>query len=328
MNNLHEALEICLQDIEQGADIETVLFRYPDLADQLRPILEASMNARRMAVPGPSAEVVRRNRARVLQQAAQMREAKLRSSQRSWYVSLRRTAVTLVVVVALFVSGTGLVRAASTTLPGDNLYPVKRTWEDMLLVFTFNLQQRDALEVEHENERINEVHELFAKGRSTKVDFAGVVKSQNGTKWLVSEVQVVISPQTILTDQAIAVGSAVHVVGQTQSDKTVLADRVELLPAGAPVPEENNQPEFEKENTPEPNEQNESNSEKESENETPMAAETRVAVSTPESNDSTVSSDSTESKDSSQNSSEDNHHETSTDSGGDHSSSEGSGGDH
>jgi hypothetical protein len=45
MNKLYEVLEICLQEIEQGVDIDTVLFRYPDLADELRPILEASVNA-------------------------------------------------------------------------------------------------------------------------------------------------------------------------------------------------------------------------------------------------------------------------------------------
>src|SRR5512147_3238850 len=125
MNNLYEVLEVCLQEIEKGADIETVLFRYPDLADELRPILEGSIRARSMAITAPSAEVVRRNRARVLQHAAQMSEAKARSSQRIWAVSLRRLAVTLVVVAALFISGTSLVSAASTTLPGDNLYPVK-----------------------------------------------------------------------------------------------------------------------------------------------------------------------------------------------------------
>src|SRR5512147_2007242 len=120
MNDLYEALEICLHEIEQGADIDTVLFRYPDLADELRPILEASGNASRMAVPAPSVEVVRRNRARVLQRAAQLREAKARqSSRRFWLVSVRRLAVTVAVVSILFASGTGLVRAASTTLPGD-----------------------------------------------------------------------------------------------------------------------------------------------------------------------------------------------------------------
>ena len=43
MNNLYDALEICLQELEQGADIETALIRYPDLADELRPILELSL---------------------------------------------------------------------------------------------------------------------------------------------------------------------------------------------------------------------------------------------------------------------------------------------
>jgi hypothetical protein len=76
MTNLYEVLEICLQDIEQGADIETVLFRYPDLAEELRPILETSMDAGNIAVPPPSIDVVQRNRAKVLQHAAQMREAR------------------------------------------------------------------------------------------------------------------------------------------------------------------------------------------------------------------------------------------------------------
>lgn len=82
MNDLYEALEICLQELEQGADIETVLSRYPDFADELRPILEGSIHAWSMAIVPPSAEVVRRNRSKVLQHAAQMREAKSSSSQR------------------------------------------------------------------------------------------------------------------------------------------------------------------------------------------------------------------------------------------------------
>ena len=55
MNNLYEALEICLKDLEKGADLESVLFRYPDLADELRPILEASAGAKGIAAPAPSA---------------------------------------------------------------------------------------------------------------------------------------------------------------------------------------------------------------------------------------------------------------------------------
>lgn len=275
MNNLYEVLEICLQEIEQGAAIDTVLSRYPDLANELRPILETSVSARHMAAPAPSAEAVRRNRAKVLQHAAQMRAAKARSSQQLWFASLRRVAVTLTVVAALFVSGTTLVRAASTTLPGDNLYPVKRTWEDVLVLFTFNLQQRDALEVEHENERLHELQDLFAEKRSVEVEFTGLVTSQNGTEWVVSGVPVVVSAQTEIQDQGIVVGSAVQVKGQTQGNGAVSAEKIELLPAGAKLPDLKDEPEFEKENQEGENQQGEDNSGKGSEGETPKIEGTK-----------------------------------------------------
>jgi len=288
MNNLYEVLEICLQDIEQGADIDTVLFRYPELADELRPILEASVNARSMAIVDPSAEMVHRNRAKVLQLAAQMRESKVKSSSRRiWFVSLRRIAVTLAVVVTLFVSGTGLVRAASTTLPGDNLYPVKRTWEDVLLLFTFNLQQRESLEIEHENERLHELREVFAEGRFAEVEFAGLVTSQNGTEWMVAGIPVVISGQTELRDGPITVGNAVRVKGHTQGNSVVLAEEIKVLPPDAKLPDE---VEVEEENHEGPNQQNEDNSGKGSEDEEPKIEETEPPESESESKDESSNS--------------------------------------
>jgi hypothetical protein len=233
MNNLYEALEICLQDIEQGADLETVLFRYPDLANELRPILEVAAGAKSLAVPPPSVEVVRRNRAKVLhtaaQYAAQRPESGAKPTRRLWFAPLRRIAVTLAVLTVLFVSGTGLVGASSNTLPGDNLYPVKRTWEGVRLLFTFNGPEREALELEQENERLHELNELFKEGRSAEVDFNGLVTSQNWNEWVVSGVRVLISSQTDIRDQGIVVGHPVEVRGITQGDGTVLAERIKLL---------------------------------------------------------------------------------------------------
>lgn len=238
MNKLYEALEVCLNDIEQGADVEAALSRYPDLADELHPMLETVAQAKGMAVPVPSADIVKRNRAKLLQHAAEMREGQITSSSRRvWSVPLRRVGVTFMVVAMLFVSSTNLVRAASTTLPGDNLYPVKRTWEDLSLLFTFDVEEREALELEHENERLDELHELFVEGRSANVDFAGYVTRVSGDEWRVSGITVFISSQTRLPDQDVLVGAAVRVRGQSQNGMSVGAKRVDLLPPGSKLPE-------------------------------------------------------------------------------------------
>lgn len=238
MNNLHEALEVCLEAVEHGADVESSLARYPDIADELRPILQASVNAKGMAVPDPSREVMRRNRAKLLQRAAEMREIRVTpSSTGNWFNHLRRVAVALAVLAIVFMSGTGLVRASSTTLPGDNLYPVKRTWENVSLLFTFDLTRRESLEVEHENERLEELSELLAEGRSAEVDFAGIITQQDGDRWLVSGITIVISPQTDLHDGPVFVGDAVRVFGAVQSDGFVLVERIDRLPPNAKLPD-------------------------------------------------------------------------------------------
>jgi len=236
MNDLYDVLELCLQEIEKGTEVETVLSRYPNHAEELRPILVTSVQAIQLAPPGPSPEVERRGRAKVLQQAAQMREAKATPSRRIWSVPLRRALVSLAMIGVLFISSTNLVRASTTTIPGDNLYPVKRTWEDVRVLLTFDNQAREELEVEHENERLEEVGDLFAKGRSARVDFVGTVTSQNGNLWLVSKIPVLITAQTNLAGLSVPVGNAIRVRGFTQADGTVLAEVVDLLPAGNPLP--------------------------------------------------------------------------------------------
>jgi hypothetical protein len=238
MNDLYDVLELCLQEIEKGSDIETVLTRYPKYASELRPLLETSLQAMQLASPGPSPVSERRGRTKVLQHAAQIREAQAQvpSSRRFWSVPLRRTLVTLTVIGVLFISSTRLVQAASTTLPGDNLYPVKRTWEDVRVLFTLDNQAREALETEHENERLEELNDLFTEGRSARVDFAGTVMSQNGDLWEISKVPVLISAQTKLVGDRAIVGNAVRVKGYTQLGGTVMAERVDLLPAGIPLP--------------------------------------------------------------------------------------------
>ena len=230
---LYEALEYCLHAVEDGANPEAVLARYPQLVDELRPLLRAAQQARGLGVPEPSAAAMRQGRVRLLQRADALRLARRSHSG----PMVRRLAFTLVLtLVFFFFSGTGLVRASSSTLPGDNLYPVKRTWEDVRLLFVFAPGHREALEGEYEQERLDEVSDLLKKGRAVSITFTGLITSQQDGQITVSGVPVVISNQTQFSGTQAVVGASVIVVGQTDVQGHVLALHVQVLPAGTVVP--------------------------------------------------------------------------------------------
>lgn len=249
MNN-YEILETCLQELENGADLELLLKRYPDQADELRPILMASIGAKSMAVPAPSTEMIRRNRVKLLYRAAQLREQNQKSFD--WLPTLRRLGASLAILLVLLFTGTRLVGAASASLPGDQLYPVKRSWETVRLFFTFDSQARSALAVTYQNERLQELQEVFSNGRSAKVEFSGVLTRENGNGWWIDKVLVIVSPQTQLPSEKLHTGIAVQVQGVTQGNGMVLADKVMRLPAGAALPEVEHEQEIQMNETEEP----------------------------------------------------------------------------
>ena len=241
---LFDALETCLQALEKGETVDAALARFPALAADLRPLLESSLHARTLAGPPVSDALQRRARSRLLQRAAEMREAK-RAPRRTWLFNFRPLAVTLMLVI-FFLSGTGLVNASTTSLPGDNLYPVKRTWEDMRLLFVFAHDEREGLEMEYENERLEEISELLAEGRVEPITFSGYVTAQTDGQWTVSGILVTITAQTVLPAEPVIVGSVVTVYGMTTLDGNVEAQNVDIVPAGTPIP------------TPKPEDENES----------------------------------------------------------------------
>ena len=237
MNNIYDVLEVCLQELENGADVEAVLARYPDLAAELRPILKVSVMARirGAAVSEPSPEAFRRGRAKVLQHAAQMRETKIAPRSRRMIPTFQRFAIALTLAAIFLSSGTGLVSASSSALPGENLYPVKLTWENVRLFLTFNEEYRETLEHEFENERLHEVNELLVEGRNETIRFSGMYRVVNGITY-VSGIHVVILDTSILPLTPLVDGVAVAVTGHTNAEGFVDVDSIELLPGGTVVP--------------------------------------------------------------------------------------------
>jgi hypothetical protein len=227
-------LEICLQELENGVDLEAVLARYPDLVSELRPILKASVIAKSMAVPAPSPDAVRRGRAKLLQHASEMREAKV-SPRKRMIPFFQRLAISFAMTALLLSSGTGLVSASSSALPGENLYPVKLTWENVRLFFTFNEEYRETLEYTFEDERLHEVNELLVEGRRQTIQFSGIYMEVNGITY-VSGIHIVILDTSILPTEPLLNGMAVAVTGHTNSEGFVDVESIGLLPTGSVVP--------------------------------------------------------------------------------------------
>ncbi len=233
-DKLFDALENCLQALERGDTIETAVARYPALADELRPILEASLNAKSLGgVPVPR-EVHARGLNRVLHAAADMRVASRTSKQRTWVFSLRPLAIALMLTF-FFLTSTGLVSASSTALPGDNLYPVKRTWEDVQLILS-PPQKRELLHMQFEQERVLEVEDLLDVGRSEAVAFSGYVTSKSELEWMVSGVLVKINTKTKLPVEAVPLGRAVTVTGLTVNGGFIEAQTIVLLDPNVAIP--------------------------------------------------------------------------------------------
>lgn len=236
-NKLYDAFETCLRAMQNGASLDSVLARYPKLASELRPILKASQRAREITVPRPSADVMRRGRAQLLQRASEMRESRRKPAWRQSVIPLfQRLAFALTLAVVFLMSGTGLVQASSSALPGENLYPVKRTWEDVRLLFIFTHEIREAMEGEYEQERLEEVSELLREGRVVSITFTGLVTSDQSGNLLVSGVPVAITSKTVFSGEPLLTGAAVTVTGQTDVNGNVTAMTLQVLQPGAFVP--------------------------------------------------------------------------------------------
>ena len=232
MNNLNDILEICLQELENGADLETVLARYPKMAAELRPMLQAALTAKLVTIPRPAENILARNQAKFLQQYDRILDPK--PVARNWFLSSRRMVAAFVLLVLFFFSGTNMVRASFKSLPGDSLYPVKRSWEKITLFFTADERSREKLEIKYEGERLKELDQLFGSGRTARVDFVGIVNFRKGEEWRVANISVIVSAQTDLPSETILNGNLVRVIGTTSGSSVVVAERIELLDSGTP----------------------------------------------------------------------------------------------
>ncbi len=235
MTELYDALENCLEAVERGASIENAVRRHPKLAAELRPLLAAALVARNSSRVHVPLDVRKRGRERLLQRALEAESAG-RAAPRRMIPVFPRLALTVTLLVALVLTSTGLVSASSGSLPGQQLYPVKRTWESVRLWFVFAPAERDLLESDYEQERLNEIYELLGKRMEAPIAFSGLLARQIDGNWLISGIPVMVSSSTVLPGTPIADGAPVTVVGMTSADGLVQARQIQVLQPGVALP--------------------------------------------------------------------------------------------
>jgi Domain of unknown function (DUF5667) len=168
-----EVLAICLDALDGGQGVAELLRRYPNYAEELKPLLDAAVwFGGQAAALEPRAGFVKASRARLVQQIASppavtatswlgRMSASLGSS---WRIALQ-AAVVLVMLVCLVVGSTGIAYASQNALPGDALYPVKLGLEQVELLVTLDPQADLRLHMQFSQLRIVEMQRLLALGR-------------------------------------------------------------------------------------------------------------------------------------------------------------------
>lgn len=153
-NDLETILDTCLYQIEENqADIEQCLRRYPEQAEQLKPLLAAATRLARAreVVPDPAYKRRARTQLDVYMQQHPQRK----------HVSpvLLRFSIVLATVMLLFVaSGTAF---AQTALPGDAFYTWKLTSEHVWRITSIDPL---GVDITVSNRRLNELMQVSSSG--------------------------------------------------------------------------------------------------------------------------------------------------------------------
>jgi len=173
-----EALQYCLDLIRGGREsIDSVVARYPEYAHELRAQLEiATWLSSASSALDPRPGFVSASRRRLVSRIQQENQPVI-VTPLTWGERLQNflavqkvapVAFVFVLMLALFVSGT-VVSASQKSLPGDDLYSVKLTLEQIALATSLDEKNDAELQIQYVEKRLTEVQTLIIEERYEEV---------------------------------------------------------------------------------------------------------------------------------------------------------------
>jgi hypothetical protein len=248
---LIDDLEKCISAMIAGVPIEKSLQGFPDHATELNKLLKTAELVNSFREENIPLDAKVKNQNELLEQVERFRVGNkqgnnslsiewLTFSIRNVFQSLSnvhplagRVILALILAGLFLVFSGGLLVTSAKSLPGDSLYPVKRVVEDIKVYLATSLEVRHEFEHVYSEKRVDEVVKLMGLAREQQISFEGIVSSMDGSNWKVSDIRVIINPETTIFigndgGNGIVPGMLVEVEGDTSSQGWVYAKEIHL----------------------------------------------------------------------------------------------------
>jgi hypothetical protein len=172
-------LDESLQAIERGILTRTqCLERYPEYRGELAVLLDAALILRSAKLPTPNPAYFKAGRARLVAKIEQEQQLTIADRLGHFFqhlstnsFPLRTASIALLLTFLFLIFSGGTVYASAHALPGDALYPLKTTLEDLRLAVASE-ENESALYEQLAEVRLEEIQALVDAGREDEIAIA------------------------------------------------------------------------------------------------------------------------------------------------------------
>jgi hypothetical protein len=172
-----EILDDCIDRMARRRHtVEQCLLIYPEYAVELEPELRAVARALNAYEFTPSTEAKARGRLQLRREMEYLERAKPAGRRLGFSfpaltmgAPAKWAATAAVFMIALGLGSTGVVAASQDDVPGDPLYGVKTTVEEVRLALEFSDKDKAELHLEYAERRTSEISKLLKQGKEVRL---------------------------------------------------------------------------------------------------------------------------------------------------------------
>lgn len=239
-HNFESILNECLNLLQQGRTVEACIERFPQYADELRPLLEIAAAIHHSDKPQLNQLALQQSQEKMLA-AWKTKYENTESNSRSAFPGFLiqffrkyqpegnfyfRFAIASAFTLLLLFAGSIFVTSANS-LPGDTLYPVKILAEDLQYKLTLNPVSRQELVNIFQKKRQTEVQMLLDKRRAAQVHFVGKLVKIDNNIWFIEQFKVLVDSNTSIIGVP-EIGKIIEVWGITNVDGKIEAIKIQI----------------------------------------------------------------------------------------------------